>query len=144
MFDRERFETLYSTILHVGAPNAEGKNKIEPFHNMLITKFNAAFTPYQYVSIDEMVVGFEGRFEPKQYYATKPKKHIKSFGLVDSSTGYVCNILTYFGANTSYDQSKDTDHQGGNSQKIFSTLLNIIGTGYHIYADRWYTTKKLD
>ncbi|GFR98905.1 PiggyBac transposable element-derived protein 4 [Elysia marginata] len=104
MFARERFETLYSTRLHVGAPDAEGKNKTEPF-NMLITQFNVALhrtNMSQWMRI-EMVLGFKGRFAPKQYYAAKPKKHIKSFGLVDSSTGYVCNILTYFGANTSYD-----------------------------------------
>ncbi|RUS72539.1 hypothetical protein EGW08_019706 [Elysia chlorotica] len=142
MFTRLRFETLYSTILHVGESDAEGKDKIEPFINLLVTKFNAAFTPFQYVSIDEMVVGFKGRFGSRQYNASKPKKHhIKSYGLVDSSTGYVCNVLTYFGADTSYDMT-DGDHDGM-AEKIFATLLKTIGKGYHIYSDRWYTNFNL-
>ena len=27
--------------------------------------------------------------------------------------------------------------------RIFDTLLKDLGTGYHIYADRWYTTRAL-
>ena len=35
------------------------------------------------------------------------KYHIKSFGLCDSLTGYICNILVYFVKGTSY--SDDTE-----------------------------------
>lgn len=144
MFDRERLEALYHTMLHVGEPEAAGKSKIEPFVEMLIEKFNNAFTPYQNVSIDEMIIGWKGRWKYKQFNAAKPHKyHIKSFGLVDSSTGYVLNLLTYYGAETSYDPEADTDVQGRTSVKIFQTLLKPIGVGYHIFADRWYTTRVL-
>ena len=74
-FARVRFETLYSTILHVGDPDGEGKEKIEPFINLLVSKFGAAFTPFRQLSIDEMIVGFKGRFKFKQYNPSKPKKH---------------------------------------------------------------------
>jgi hypothetical protein len=33
------------------------KNKIEPFMNTLIEKFQAAFYPYMNVLIDDMVIG---------------------------------------------------------------------------------------
>lgn len=142
MFSRERFEMLYSTMLHVGEPDAAGKAKIEPFSDMLVEKFNKAFTPFEHLSIDEMVVGWKGRWKYKQYNPSKPHKyHIKSFGLTDSATGYVLNVLTYYGANTSYDPSTDVD--SSHAKKIFTTLLLPIGTGYHIYADRWYTTRVL-
>lgn len=131
-------------MLHVGEPDAEGKNKIEPFVNMLITKFNAVFTPFSSVSIDEMIIGWKGRWQYKQFNASKPKKyHIKSFGLVDSATGYVLDLLTYYGSNTSYDPELDVDSHGSNSIKIFQSLLSHIGKGYHIFADRWYTTRVL-
>jgi hypothetical protein len=122
--------------------NAEKKAKIERFMDSLVDNFSKAFTPYQQVSIDEMIVGFKGRWAYKQYNQSKPHKyHIKSFGLVDSTTGYVMRILTYYGADTSYHSS--SDREGGVAIKIFGTLLNDIGRGYHIYADRWYTTKAL-
>ena len=96
MFDRECFEVIYHTTLHVGEPDATGKSKVEPFMNRLIDSYNNAFTPYQEVSIDEMIIGWKGRWKYKQYNASKPHKyHIKSFGLVDSATGCLepANIL---------------------------------------------------
>ena len=144
MFDRERFEVIYHTMLHFGEPDATGKSKIEPFMNRLIDSYNNAFTSYQEVSIDEMIIGWKGRWKYKQYNASKPHKyHIKSFGLVDSATGYVLNLLTYYGAETSYDPDLNVDSYGSNSVKIMDTLLKPIGSGYHIFADRWYITMNL-
>ncbi|KAI8764698.1 piggyBac transposable element-derived protein 4 [Biomphalaria glabrata] len=121
-FNRDRFLILFSTMVHSGEANAEGKNKVEPFINKVIEKFNIAFTPHQQVSIDEMIVGFKGRWQYKLFNPYKPSKyHIKSFGLVDSSTGYVINLLTYYGKNTSFDPEADTE--GGQAIHIFYTLL---------------------
>ena len=81
-------------MLHAGEADAQGKAKIEPFLNGLIASFNDAYQPGKQLSIDEMVIGFKGRFKYRQFNASKPKKfHIKSFGLVDSNTGYVVNLL---------------------------------------------------
>ena len=88
-----------------------------------------------------MIIGWKGRWKYKMYNAAKPHKyHIKSFGLVDSSTGYVLNLLTYYGAETSYDPETDSDEQGRTSIKIFQTLLQHTSVGYHIFADTYYTT----
>ncbi|XP_005091357.1 piggyBac transposable element-derived protein 4 [Aplysia californica] len=142
MFPRQRFQDIYHSMLHAGDKDAEGKDKIEPFMNLLLGKFRGAFYPFQELSIDEMVIGFKGRWQFKQFNASKPSKyHIKTFGLCDSSTGYVMNILTYFGANTSYDPEADAD--SGAAVKIFDTLLTCVDRGHKIYADRYYTTRAL-
>ena len=140
--NRDRFLTMIQTVLHAGDVDALGKAKIEPFIKQVILNFNSAFVPFEQVSIDEMVIGFKGRFKYKQFNSQKPDKyHIKAFGLCDSRTGYVNNLLIYFGSETSYKpQTTDTD---GHATKIFNTLLEPLGTGYHIYFDRWYTTRKL-
>ncbi|GFO03012.1 PiggyBac transposable element-derived protein 4 [Plakobranchus ocellatus] len=65
----------------------------------------------------------------------------KSFGLTDSSTGYVLNLPTYYGRDTSYDP--ETDQNSGHDIKIFDTLLKPIGEGYHVFADSYYTTRAL-
>ena len=142
MFARDRFEAIYHTMLHASETGSESKAKIEPFMNELIGKFQAAFYPFENVAIDEMVIRWKGRWKYKQYNAAKPKKyHIKTFGLCDSTTGYVHNILTYFGAETSYDP--DLDPSSGQAEKVFEYLLRPLGPGHHVIADRYYTTYRL-
>ncbi|GFR77129.1 PiggyBac transposable element-derived protein 4 [Elysia marginata] len=122
---------IFSSMLHVGNKDFEGKEKIEPFLNDLVTNFNKVYYPFQNLSLDEMVIGFTGRWQFKQYNASKPKKyHIKSFGIVDATTGYLLNILVYFGSGTSYDPAADVD--GSMAVKVFQTLLQNVGSGHHM------------
>ncbi|BFZ17147.1 hypothetical protein BsWGS_20186 [Bradybaena similaris] len=144
MFTREHFRKIFCAVQILGNPNADDKNKIEPFAKVLVERFSAAFTPFENVAIDEMIVGYPGHWHYKQLNTSKPTKdRIKSFGLVDCSTGYIVNLFTYFGANTGYDADADTDELGGDAEEIFATLLSPLGTGYHIFADKWYTTRSL-
>ena len=110
------------------------KDKIEPFLNMLLVNFQGAFYPH--LSIDEMVVKWKGRSQYTMCNPNKPEKyHIKTFGLCDSITGYAYNLLIYFGKDTSFKE----DFNVGNSEKIFEYLMRPLGTGHHIFADRYYT-----
>ena len=139
---RTRFCTIYHTMMHASDTSAVGKSKIEPFLNMLVSKFQQAFYPFQNLSVDEMVIGWKGKWKYKQYNASKPKKyHIKTFGLCDSATGYVFNILTYFGNETSYMPNQD--ESSGQAEKVFQYLLQGLDQGHHVFADRYYTTYKL-
>ncbi|GFR57507.1 PiggyBac transposable element-derived protein 4 [Elysia marginata] len=134
MFRQERFEALFHSMLHCGGENSEGKEKIEPFVNSLIEKYQAAFYPFQNVSIDEMVIGWKGRWKHKQYNASKPNQyHIKTFGLCDSATGYCMNILIYFGKDKSYNP--DMDPEGLQAVKVFDYLMTPLVKGHHIFAD---------
>lgn len=142
MFPRDRFEAIYHTMLHASDIDAQSKDKIEPFLNKLLGKFQEAFYPFQNLSLDEMVIGWKGHWKYKQYNASKPRKyHIKTFGLCDSITGYVYNLLVYFGRDTSYNPHLDTDT--GQAEKVFEYLLRPLGKGHHVFADRYYTTEKL-
>ena len=142
MFPRRRSEALFHTMLHAAPNNAEGKEKIEPLIRLVIRKFQENFYPFQNLSLDEMIVGYKGRWAYKQYNPQKPHKyHIKSFALCDASTGYMFDVLTYFGTNTSYDPDEDPNSVQG--IRIFSSLLKSLDCGHHIFADRYYTTKAL-
>ncbi|XP_033113704.1 uncharacterized protein LOC117114216 [Anneissia japonica] len=124
MFSRDRFEVIYHTMLHASDIDALSKDKIEPFLNKLLEKFQEAFYPFQNLSLDEMVIGWKGRWKYKQYNASKPRKyHIKTFGLCDSITGYVCNLLVYFGRDTSYNP--DLGRGTGQAEKVFEYLLRL-------------------
>lgn len=141
-FPRNRFEIIYSSMLHASFVDDEmkKKDKIEPFLNTLLQKFQAALYPEQNLSLDEMVVKWKGRSRYRMYNPSKPEKyHLKTFGLCDSITGYTYNLLIYFGTDTSYTGELDK----GQSEKIFHFLLSPLGTGHHIFADRYYTTHNL-
>ena len=134
LFSRNRFELLYSTMLHDGAIRDDNskKSKIEPFLNLILVKFQSAFYPGENLSLDEMVIKWKGRSTIQIIQMYNPNKsekyHIKTFGLCDSLTGYAYNLLIYFGAETSFDDIGDT----GQSEKIFHSLLKPIGTGHDI------------
>ena len=139
---RNKFQLMFHTMLHASHPDALGQAKIEPFVNILLCLFRACFYPFENLSLDEMVIGYKGRFQHKQFNAAKPDKyHVKTFGLCDSATGYVTNLLIYFGAQTAY--SPQLDPTSGHAIKVFSTLLEPLGRNHHIFADRYYTTAAL-
>ena len=74
------------------------------------------------------------------YNPNKPEKyHLKTFNLCDSVTGYTFNLLIYFGADASYAGEFDK----GQSEKVFHFLMQPLGIGHHIFADRYYTTRAL-
>ncbi|GFO36070.1 PiggyBac transposable element-derived protein 4-like [Plakobranchus ocellatus] len=76
--------------------------------NSLCSRFREVFLPFRNLSINEMIIGFKGRWSYEQFNSSKPQKfHIKSFGLVDSTTGYALNLLTHYGSDTSYNPDCD-------------------------------------
>ena len=57
--------------------------------------------PSPNLSMDETMVGFQGRFGAKQYIPNKPTKYVvKAFTLAESKNGYILDILLYTGGDT--------------------------------------------
>ena len=63
---------------------------------------------------------------------------MKTF-LCESVTGYTHNSFIYFGADTSYTGELDK----AQFEKIFHNLLSPLGTGHHVFANRYYITYNL-
>ncbi|KAK6964301.1 PiggyBac transposable element-derived protein 4 [Biomphalaria glabrata] len=130
--ERSGFRKFCSTFLpKYLSSHQKASSQLQELYNVEKTEDSTitdefAFTPYQSVSIDEMIIGWKrrcGRY--KMFNAAKPyKNHIKSFGLVD------------YGANTPYNP--EADPNGGMAIKIFDTLLNHLGKGYYVYADKGF------
>lgn len=136
---RVRFEAIFHTFLHASGVDAESKDKIEPFLESMTKSFQQAYYPSKDISIDEMVIGFRGRWKFKQFNSSKPSKyHIKTFGLCESSSGYVYNLFTYYGSETGYHPSLDPSCS--QAIKVFEKLLRPLEKGHHIFADRYYTS----
>ncbi|GFO17909.1 PiggyBac transposable element-derived protein 4 [Plakobranchus ocellatus] len=68
------------------------------------------------LSLDEMIIGFKGRWAFKQFNSSKPKKyHIKTFGLCDSATGFYTTkeLVTYLLAKQFYQTGNlNTNRKG--------------------------------
>ena len=62
MFKRDRFETIYHTILHASDVNYVSKEKIAPYIKRLVSRYQEAYYPGQNMAIDEMVIGWKGRW----------------------------------------------------------------------------------
>ena len=87
-------------MLHVG-DGPRKVDKVKPLCDTLLGNFQANYYPSQNVAVNEAMVGFRGRFGPKQYMPSKPTKYaIKAFTLASSEHRYMLNILLYTGADT--------------------------------------------
>ena len=58
-------------------------DKIDPFLNILLNNFQAAFYPGQNLSLDEMMAKWKGQSRYCMYNPNKPEKYnLKTFDLV--------------------------------------------------------------
>ena len=98
---RDGFFQIFN-MLHVGNITGPTKrDKIQPFLDKIIPNLQNLVTSQQTVSIDEAVIAFRGRVSFKQYIKDKPTCWgIKAYVLCESTSGYVYNILVYYGKET--------------------------------------------
>lgn len=96
------------------------------------------YIPQQNVSIDESMIGIKNGFVYLQYMPNK--RHcrfgIKKFESCESDTGYVHHVQLYSVKDFQYDGFDTVGH------KVVVDLLEqtkLLGKGYHVYTDNWYT-----
>ena len=101
IFARDRFLQIF-WMLHVGETTSTTKrSKIQPFLDMIIPLFQRHLNPSRELSIDEAMIAFRGRVGFRQYIRGKPQPWgIKAYVLSESRTGYMYNLLIYYGKET--------------------------------------------
>lgn len=95
------------------------------------------YTPYEYVTIDEMLPSFRGRCPFRQYLPNKPSKYgIKIFALADSKTFYVSKMEVYLGK-----QPPGAFEVSYSAQEVVQRLVApISGTWRNVTIDNWFTS----
>ena len=136
VFTCDRFFQLQAAV-HF--PQIEGDSsklqKVQAIVQHFSQQFQEYYVPEQQVSIDESLIGFEGRGPAIQYM---PNKHHQRFGfkllcLCGSSTGYMYSFYIYEGKNKNFSEH-------GLSHDICVDLMEpLLDMGYHLYTDNWYT-----
>ncbi|XP_018572737.1 piggyBac transposable element-derived protein 4-like [Anoplophora glabripennis] len=133
---RNRFELLL-LLWHFSdndlCPPGDRAYKIQQLLDLLINKFQNAFTPAGSFCIDESLIPFRGRLVFKQYIPLKTHKYgVKLFKLC-SGEGYTWNLKLYCG--------KEQDASASVPTKIVMTLSEkLLDQGRTAITDNWYTS----
>ncbi len=151
MFSRNRFQLLLkffhlvdnTTMPAHGQRGYNPAGKFEPFLDHLNSKFRAAFTPHQHVSVDESMIGTKGRSGLKQYL---PNKHHARFGvklwaLCCSVTGYCLSMLVYKAKR--YSPPASGNGLGFDVVVQLMTLSNLLNRAYHVVTDNFFSSLAL-
>ena len=118
-------------------------DKLAPVRGILdkfIENCKQAYTPSQYLTIDEKLESFRGRCAFKQYMPNKPAKYgVKVQALVDARSYYVLNLEVYAG------KQPEGPYSVSNSPiDIVERLIQpISGSNRNVTFDNWYTSYEL-
>ena len=145
MMSRERFQLIF-WLLHVGHEQTppQRMDKVQAFLDVLLNNFQTSYMPSCELSIDETMVGFRGRFGPKQYMPKKPVRYgIKAFTMADADQGYMLNILVYTGADTLQHADPTYSSLPQPARTVLHLAEGYLDKGHHIYTDRYYSSLPL-
>ena len=116
--------------------------KIKPFIDLILKKFMKNYIPSKNISIDESLLGWKGNLSWVQYIPAKRKRFgMKFFELCESSTGYIWNFFVYAGSDTSYLEKYM--HLPITTRIVLSLMDPLLGKGYCLYTDNFYTSPTL-
>ena len=138
VFSRDRFLQIF-WMLHVGESAGHTKrSKIQPFIDLIIPLFQRHLNPSQELSIDEAMIAFRGRCGFRQYIRGKPQPWgIKAYVLSESRTGYMYNLIIYYGKETHLLTRPGQNH----TTSVVLTLMDPLkDLGYDLYTNRFYTS----
>ncbi|UYV72389.1 hypothetical protein LAZ67_9002911 [Cordylochernes scorpioides] len=129
-------------LLYLAGVYKSGHENVESLPQMeqAVTFFALCYTPAEYLTVDEMLVGFRGKCPFKIYIPSKPNKYgIKIVILADSRTHYMYNAMVYTGkykTPKSKELSLPTQIVLDISQPLWKSNRNIT-------ADNWFTSIEL-
>lgn len=115
-------------------------DKLAPIRSVFekfVSNCKEAYSPGQYVTLDEKLESFRGRCSFRQYIPNKPAKYgIKIQALVDSRSFYTINMEIYPGA------QPDGPYKYSNSAyDVVDRMVEPISkTNRNVTFDNWYTS----
>lgn len=141
-----RFQFLLRCLRFDNKNNRAERKKIDKLApiraivDMFSDNCQAAYTPSQYLTIDEKLEMFRGRCSFRQYMPNKPAKYgLKIHALVDARTHYLLNMEVYVG-----NQPEGPFIVSNKPIDIVDRLVAPVSkTNRNITMDNWYTSYEL-
>lgn len=119
-------------------PSYDRLYKVRPLISKLNEKFEEAFEPSRYLSVDECMVGFKGRSTMKQYMPLKPtKRGFKIWALACSVTGYLLKFKIYEG------KSITTEEGTLGERTVLELTQHFQNQSHIIFFDNFFTSFEL-
>lgn len=139
-----RFEFLISCLrFDDKETRAERRNtdKFAPIRQiweMFVENCRSLYTPSEYCTIDEQLMGYRGKCPFRIYMSSKPDKYgIKFLMLNDAKTWYMVNAIPYVGKVTTEDREPVPSYY---VRKLSEPIHN---TGRNITVDNWFSSVEL-
>ena len=111
----------------------------------MVSKFKSVYIPGEHISIDEELLLWKGKLVFKQYIPLKRARFgIKMFSLCETS-GYLWNSYVYLGKEPrAIGDDQELIRRLGKSGAVIPRLMDgLIGKGYKLFVDNWYTSEAL-
>ena len=118
---------------------------VRPVVQYLVSKLKSVYISEDHISIDEKLLLWKGEQLLKQYIALKrPRFGIKMFSICET-TGYLWNSYVYLGKvpNVVATDMEMVRRLGKGGAVIPRLMEELLGKGYKLYVDNWYTSEKL-
>ncbi|XP_017796993.1 PREDICTED: piggyBac transposable element-derived protein 4-like [Habropoda laboriosa] len=148
-FTRDRFSQIF-WMLHLKTISTDNTNprtrlqRVSGFLDYINSKFLYYFIPGEQICVDESTIKFKGRVSFITYNPKKPTKWgIRVYTLAYSNTGYICDILPYYGCLTTEQLVRpDLPVSMRIPIHFYKMLLDKIpgAQGHHMFTDRYYTS----
>ena len=119
--------------------------KVRDILDFLVDCFKTVYIPSENISINEKLLLYKGRLLFKQYVPSKRAGFgIKLFSLCEDS-GYLWNSFLYLGKTTIMKINTSQKGELANQALLlFTSLLSdLLGLGYKLFVDNWYTSEAL-
>ncbi|CAC5415608.1 unnamed protein product [Mytilus coruscus] len=145
-FSRNRYEELQRYLY--AADTRHNPPRLQPGHDKLahvrpileINRDNSLqeYKPHMIVSIDEAMIGFNGRLGFKQYVLLKPtKRGIKVWVRTDPNNGYINDFQVYTG------KTANNPELNLGKRVVLDLMTPVFGLGHHLYCDSFFTSPDL-
>ena len=116
--------------------------KIRPFIDKVRLICKTSYQPSKYLSVDETLLLFRGRFLFKQYIPSKRARYgVKTFALCESQTGYFFNFETY--VTQRHIDFGEFNELPFSTKMVLHLSQPLFHLGHHIVTDNFFTSESL-